>query len=393
MLRTWEPGPSKLALNELEYRWGQRAIAALRANHVQALVATTNLWGNNPLFCLPALASGDIVDVHAYGEAEALDTNPRAEPNFIARIGAAQVAGKPLSITEWNVEYPKRDRFVAPLYLAAIASLQGWDAPMLYGYSQGGFSSSGGVDPWSSYADPAITGVMPAAALLFRQGHVKGANRTYRLDLSRQDLYYAATSPDTSATLRTLVEQSRLTIGLPDVPELDWDAALSPRDGKAIAITDLARDFIPPGQTFVASDTGELKRDWLAGIATIDTPRSQAAFGWIGGRQLQLGDVRFDIQTPKALVALTSLDGKPLATSTRMLLTAIAQVVAEENQLPFRSQPVRGRITLRAPTALRISSLAGAATRTAAIASQHNGSLQTFTLDNGAGTHWFLLTR
>ena len=40
----------------------------------------------------------------------------------------AQVADKPMAVTEWNVPYPAKDRFMAPLYAASIAALQGWDA-------------------------------------------------------------------------------------------------------------------------------------------------------------------------------------------------------------------------------------------------------------------------
>jgi len=395
-MKTWEPGESKIMLNELEHRFDQRAIEKLRADGVKSLVATTSYWGDEPLFSLPALAAGDIVDVHSYGKAESLGTNPRTEANFIDWIGAAQVAGKPLSISEWNVEFPNRDRFVAPVYVAAIAALQGWDAPMLYGYNQGNFEPPDRADAWSSWLDPAVLGVMPAAALLFRQAHVKEAQKTYRLDLSRETLYFADTSPANSATIRTLLEQSELTIGLPDIPELAWDSGLSGKAGGAVVTTEVARDFIPAGQTFVASDTGELRRDWSVGVQTIDTPLSQIVLGWVGGRHYELHDAVFDIRTPKALVALTSLDQKPIASSKRMLLTAVAQVVTTDgDKPPYLSQPVEGTITLRGGEPAQLTPLSSSAAneRLAPIAAVKKGNEQTFTLARGAPTHWFLLTR
>jgi hypothetical protein len=403
-MKTWEPGPSKIALNELEHRWNQRAIDKLRADGLKALVATTSYWGAEGLYSLPALAAGDIVDAHSYGKAESLGTNPRTESNFISWIGAAQVAGKPLSITEWNIEPPPptRDRFVGPLYLAAIASLQGWDAPMLYGYNQGNFEPPERSDPYSAWVDPAITGFMPAAALLFRRGHVKEAQKTYRLDLSRENLYYGETSPDTSATIRTLLEQSKLTIGLPDIPELGWDSALSSKQPGVTAITDVARDFIPQHQTYVASDTGQLKRDWALGVQTIDSPMSQAVLGWVGGRRFELHDATFEIRTPKAAVALTSLDEQPIATSKRVLLTAVAQVAPTEgDKLPYLSQPVEGTITLRSAEPLKLTPLspstyppsATAGEKLAPLVPVKKGGEQTFTLARGTPTHWFLLTR
>ena len=53
--------------------------------------------------------------------------------------------GVRLLITEWNVEYPNTDRFTAPLYMASIAALQGWDAPMLFDYSHGPLQPGGGI--------------------------------------------------------------------------------------------------------------------------------------------------------------------------------------------------------------------------------------------------------
>jgi len=396
-LKVWEAGPAKIVLSEIEHLFDKRAIDRLHSDGLRSLVATTSFWGAENLYALPPLATGDIVDVHSYGTAESLGINPHYEANFIAWIGAAQVAGKPLSITEWNVEYPNRDRFVAPLYVAAISSLQGWDAPMIYGYAQVPIQEPDNPEPWSTWNDPALTALMPAAAVMFREQHVREAQKAYRFDLTRETLYKSNTSPDTSVALRTLVEQSKLTIGLPDLPELTWDDALFPRGGSATAFTDGGHDFIPEGQSFVTSDTGQLKRDWSTGVETIDTPQSQAILGWVGKKSLALHDVSFDIQTPKAAIVVTSLDGKPIATSRKMLLTVVAQVATSPgDKLPFLSQPVEGTITIRTTASLRMIPLSpkanpGAAGKPEAIAPLRKGGEQTFSVGRGTATHWFLL--
>jgi hypothetical protein len=395
-----EPGTTKILLAEVEYLFNRRAIEHLRAGGLRALVAPTSFWGAETLSSLPSLASGDIIDVHSYGAAESLGTNPHYEPNFIAWIGAAQVAGKPLSITEWNVEYPTRDRFVAPLYVAAIASLQGWDAPMIYGYTGSALGPPDHPDARSTWNDPALTALMPAAAVLFRSRHVREAVRTYRLDLTRENLYYERTSPETSVAIRTLVEQSKLTVGLADIPELGWDDALSARSADAVPVADLGHDFLAPGQTFVVSDTGELRRDWAAGIETIDTPMSQAALGWVGGKHIQLRDVAFDVKTPKAALAVTSLDGQPLATSRQMLLTAVGQAAASPGGgLPFVAQPIEATLTLKGSIPLRLVPLSpglhpttGAGIKVTMIDPvRRGGGEQVFTLPRGLPTHWFML--
>lgn len=344
--RTWEAGPSKIFLNHKEHEWNADALAHLKQLGVQVPVATTNFWGAEALWSLPALTDGGIIDAHSYGEDEALSRNPRYDANFISWIGCAQVAGKPLAITEWNVEYPTPDRFTAPLYMAGISALQGWDAPMIYNYSQRPFSNPDREDKWSTFFDPALQAMMPAAALVFRRGDVQAAKSTYQLQLSRESLYLSQLSPAKSATLRTLVEQSRLTIGLPQTKELPWLQTTNTAGAKVLS--DVDKDFIPEGQSYVVSDTGELSRDWERGIHKIDTPKTQSVSGWMGGETIATRDAQFAITTPKASVALSSLDDLPLNQSKQILVSVSARVQASAGgKMPYLSEPVAGTLTLR----------------------------------------------
>ncbi len=413
-LRLWEPGPGKLVSNELEAEFFRRTIDHLRSLGVTVPIATTSYWGDEDLVALPSLTLGDLMDVHSYGEAESLSVNPRVEANFISWIGAAQVAGKPLSISEWNVEYPKRDRFTAPLYVASIADLQGWDAPMIFDYMEKAIATPKQVDTWSTGIDPAITALMPAAAVMFRQRHVRQATTSYRFEPTREALYDRPLSPRTSATLRTLVEQSRLVVKLPDVPELTWDGASATGPDRDLVVTAIDRDFIPAGEDRVRSDTGELERDWVAGVQTIDTPMSQAAAGWIGARRISLRDVEIRVETPKAAVAFTSLDGRPIASSRSILLTVVGQVAASSGgSLPLLAEPIKGLLSLRsarpalsmtplsptanpAPAADRLSErrrslgpIAGELSPTLPL--RHEGDRYVFQLPQGIATHWFLI--
>jgi hypothetical protein len=396
--RTWEPGPSKVFLNAMEHRFNQFMIEDLRNLGVRVPLATTSSWGNCSLFSLPALTEGDVIDVHAYGSAEALSTNPRYQSNFVSWIGAAQVQGKPLSITEWNVRFPEVDRFTAPLYIASIASLQGWDMPMIFSYSQMQLAAPGKkewehkIDIWSSYSDPELCGVMPAAAVAFRRGHISPARTNYCLMLDRGQLFDQDLNPKTAATLRTLVEQSRLTIGLPAVEELPW---LRPTEtpSDVTIVTDPMRDFIPAGQSFVRSDTGELLRNWKYGIQTINTPKTQAVNGWVGGKTLQHGDAAFRIDTRKAVVALTSIDDQPLSSSRFILITAIARAVASTpGHVPFLSEPVVGTIILRTKiSGLELLALGSGGKVQERLTPQSGLEGLTIRLPTPRGTHWYLL--
>ena len=134
---------------------------------------------------------------------------------------------------------------------------------------------------------------------------------------------------------------------MPEVRELPWLKPSRPSSDVTV-VTDPDNDFIPPGQSFVRSDTGELTRNWELGIQTIDTPRTQAVSGWIGGQTLKTRDASFETQTKKAVIALTSVDNRPLAESRFILVTAVARAVPSPgDRPPFRSEPVSSRITLR----------------------------------------------
>ena len=63
--RSWEPGPSKLFLNDLERRFNVDMIQHLRGIGVKVPIATTSSWGRNGLNSLPALTAGDVIDVHS----------------------------------------------------------------------------------------------------------------------------------------------------------------------------------------------------------------------------------------------------------------------------------------------------------------------------------------
>ena len=390
--QTWLHGPSKIFLNDREHRFNEALLSHLTDLGLTIPVATTNTWGNMGLCGLPSLAEGGLIDAHSYGASEALSANPRSAANYVSWIAAGQVHDKPLSVTEWNVPYANRDRFTAPLYLASIACLQGWDAPMIYNYSQRGFGKPDRPGEWSTFPDPAITAITPAAAIAFRQGHISEATETYCLNLTRDQLYYEGLFPTNSATLRSLAERSKLTIGLPDIEELDWDAASDPGEGVQV-ITDPHTDFIPAGETAVESDTGQLRRDWVRGVQTIDSPLTQAAQGWLGeAGTISLSSVSLEITTPKAVVAVTSLDGSPISESRQLLITTVARAVVQDGRMPFYSEPVQGALSVKSSAeGLSLVPLAADGTELASVEPRYTDGTYTIALPSGEGTHWYML--
>ncbi len=388
---TWEMGESKIYLSDAEHRFNQKMLAHLQGLGTKSMIATTSSWGREGLYALPSLTDGNLIDAHSYGVAEEFNYNPRYNPGFLTWLGAAQVVGKPLSVTEWNIEpFPAADRFTLPIYTASIANLQGWDAMMLYGYSQHKLEPQVNGGNYSSFNDPAMIGLMPSAALLYRQNHVAPAKQHYELKLSREDFFFKKQDPTTSKTIRTLLETSRLVVALPIAPELPW-VSNPTSDTGSIAVTDANKDFIPPGQDFVTSDTGELKRNWVKGIHTINTEKSQVVSGWIGGQELKLNDVTFNITTKKAVVAVQSLSDKPIAKAKDIFITAMARSQPDGSN-SFVSEPVEGTLVVVAPPGLQLYPINSAGARTTPVPTLYRAGRYKISLANLPNAHWFMLS-
>jgi hypothetical protein len=356
--RAWEDGPSKVFLNDLEQRFDTEMLDQLHALGVKAPIVTTSSWGHSPLSSLPALTLGDVIDVHSYGGFGELAKNPLVEANLLDWIAAARVVNKPLTVTEWGIDSTGSlvaDRQSLPLYMAASASMQAWSAMMFYAYAQQALNEK----PTSSsvyecFDDPALLASMPAAALLYRRNHVREAATTYVFAPDREILFAHPASASNSVALRTAAERGKLAIAMPSVPELPWLRGSVIPPG-ATMLRDPNEAQIPPAATGAGSDSGELERNWDRGTFTIDTPRSQAAMGRIGGDTIHLADVEITLTTESAVVAVQSMDGSPIRRSKRIMISVGGRAeTAADKSLPFYSEPLAGRILIRARPGLKL---------------------------------------
>jgi hypothetical protein len=390
--RAWEHGPSKFFLNDLEHEFDASMIDRLRALGVKVPIVTTSSWGNNPLSSLPALTTGDMVDAHSYGGTDELEKNPLYAPNLIDWIAAAHVAGRPLTSTEWNVEaFPVPDRHAIPLYVACAARLQGWDALMQYAYSQAPFTGIGSPSNWEAFNDPGLLATLPAAALLYRRGDVLEARTTYVFAPTPDQLFNRVISPANSVALRTATEKGKLLIAMPQTQELPW-LETSQAPAGATVMTDPNRPLIDGKASEAVSDTGELRRNWDQGVYTIDTPRTQAATGWIGGKAIELADVEIAAATRNATIAVQSLDGKAISEAHAITISLGARSLPEPgNRMPFHSEPVTGHLTIRAVPGLSLYRQRVVGRENEAIAIPYDSGRYEIDLGNEAIDHWLVL--
>lgn len=353
--RSWEPGPSKIFLNDLEQRFDEDMIGQLRELGATQALATTNFWGNNPLLSLPALTTGDVIDVHSYGGPGQLEKDPAWSANLGHWMAAAQVVGMPLTVSEWNAEpFPSYDRHTLPLLIAAMASHQGWNALMHFAYSQIPPLERKAASNWHSFNDPSLLPMLSAAALMYRRGDVHPATTTYVYDPGAQAFFGQATAARNAPALRTAAEKGRLLIAMPTTPELPWLKRTTPPQG-ATVLTDPQQSLLPEGAQEVTSDTGELTHNWARGTYTINTARTQAALGWIGEQDIRLPAVRLQLQTRNASVAVQSLDDATLGTSSNVMISIGTRSLPQSgNKAPFVVEPLAGNIEVKAPAGLKL---------------------------------------
>lgn len=354
VLRSWEHGPSKLFLNDLEQRFNTDMVGHLRGLGVKQALSTTSTWGSNPISSLPALTVGDVIDVHSYGGVGQLEKDPAYAAHLGHWVAAAQVVGKPLTVSEWNAEpFPNHDRHTLPLLMAAMASHQGWDAMLHYAYSQEPFHRNTASN-WHSYNDPSLLPMLSAAALMYRRGDVKEATTTYVFDPGADVFFNQAISAGNSPALRSAAEKGKLLIAMPSTPALPWLKRTEPPAG-AVVITDPSKSVLPEGAQQATSDTGELTRNWAKGTYTINTARTQAAMGWIGGENVVLPAAQLKLETRHASVAVQSLDDLALGASRNVMLSiGTRSEPLPGNKTPFRVEPLAGEIKIKAPAGLKL---------------------------------------
>ena len=111
-----------------------------------------------------------------------------------------------------------------------------------------------------------------------------------------------------------------------------WNITSSPRPSK---LADLSK-YIDHSKRTIVSTTGELKLDYGKGLLTINASAAQGASGLLADSgPIDLKDLSIRSDMPLGHIVVVSLDDKPLAKSSKMLL----QVMSEEKSSGFQTEP------------------------------------------------------
>ncbi len=308
----------------------------------------------------PLLASTsllDIVDGHTYWQ----HPGPRGIPNTpmvneplqssVVKLSRTAFAGKPYTVSEVNHPFPNDYASEGIPILAAYAALQDWDGVFWYTFEPKASADWKPMvgDPFDISHNPVKMTQLAAGALMFVRGDVRAARQVIKRSYSRQQVRDSIRLPAT--------ERPYFTPGFPLSLPLRHGSRIATLDGKPTEKIEM-READP-----IVSDTNELV--WAVsrekgGLVTVDTERTQAAIGFVKAYGKQLRHLAPEIDNRFASLTLSALDAKPIARSSRMLLTAGAAVTntgVEWNETrsalkqwgtsPTLIEPVTGQLLIR----------------------------------------------
>ncbi len=265
---------------------------------------------------LRALGVLDYVDAHAYWQHPRWTGRPWSRTGWrigntptvrsrnlgvLPGLAQGRLKGLPFTVSEYNQPAPNDYQAEAVPGFAVIGSLQDWDGLFVYSFQhhssnwlgqkiQGFFDVNGNA---------LVMGLMPTAALMYRRGDIEACQRLITLELGESVPAWRAWQHRIAVDYRT-----------PKPEDPDRRHAQAP--------------------DAVRSDTGQFvwhRADDETARFLLDTPRTKLAVGFIASDRIQLGPLT--LRTGPAsrgfgVIALTSLDDKPIAESSHLLATTIA---------------------------------------------------------------------
>jgi len=306
---------------------------------------------------LLATLPSDVIDGHTYWQHPEMYVrkSPMVNDPFnstVVELSRSAIAGKPYTVSEVNNPYPNDFDGEGIPILAAYCALQDWDAIIWYTFEPK-------VDPaWKPYVgdpfdislDPVKMPELAAGALAFLRGDIEKAQSAAERSYTESQVFESMLIPST--------ERPYYTPGFPlDLP-LEHEVRISSLDG-------------PPTRPFpqsavpdpILSDTRQLA--WYhsaqkTGLVTVDAPRTQALIGFVKSNEKSVSNLAAQIENTFCTILLSSLDRKPIAKASRLLLVAGGRVENTGQQWntagtdvinwggsPTLIEQVKGSLTLR----------------------------------------------
>lgn len=280
-------------------------------------------------------------------------------------LAAGKIKNMPVTSTESDMMYPHEWRSGYFLSLGSTAALQNWDAIFHYCYFGGwGYpwdvadKAKGVLQGTVEFNDPGTMGMFPMAALMFHRRDAAPAKNLAEIEFSGDDKlsakailrkngsfpwnYLTYVSRTENAFDKT-DEDADIVIGKSeacgfktDLLDIEDGAELAKKLDKAMKKRGLIDQDKGLQDGKIISDTGEIERNWRKCILKVDTPRTQGYTGFPKGA-VKFKDIEIKPETPFATLVVTSLDGKPIAESEKLLVSSVGRVRNDGEEIIYSS--------------------------------------------------------
>jgi hypothetical protein len=276
----------------------------------------------------------DIIDKHGYfsgkHEGDGASFTVRVGNTYTDRSGVDSISslpvhmiqekGFPSMISEIGWSQPNRYRAEFAPLVAAYASMQGIDNVALFAMGSN-FVRDTGMNKFQ-LASPAVAMTFPAAAIMYRRRDVAEAPATY-IQRSDADLF---------ALDKPMPSEARALDELRKTAEERGTGAAGVT-GHLVHTTDAPPKPSPAPPQPLRMLEGQR-------VLLIDTPRTRGAIGFVGkAGKIQIGRSQITCGNDYAVILVTSLDGKAIDDSRKVLVT----IMTDDHPYGFKAD--NGKIT------------------------------------------------
>ncbi len=251
-------------------------------------------------------------------------------PMFPEPLTVAHMDDWPDIYTENNWCRPNEYRTEWPFLIATYASMIGMDGWTFFALDTPFWT--GQMDVWEVNC-PSVMGQFPADALLFRKGYVQESPPAVTQRMTLEQLYHFGQAVIAELSGKDALWVSRIGelegATMKATSQVDRRAffvgkvnRIIDKDKEGVESVDLSK-YIDDKAKTVHTLTGQLDWNYGVGVVTVNTPYAQGACGFLkAAGPIKLGDVTIQSKNDYGSVLVISLDGKPIAQSSKVLIQA-----------------------------------------------------------------------
>lgn len=255
---------------------------------------------------------------------------------FAPFTSALRWQNKPVVIREWATSWPNRARAASVPEALAYASLQDFDAVLLFGYQTNRAPNGAEANALNDFAvqvDPTIWGLYALAGQAFLRQTIAPATHVITYAYTPESL---VVWPNNAADLYRAAWSVRVNNEISNSRRPD---AITPTNGDRdlntlrFLLNTLGKRGVPVSATNVSnhiwkSDTEEIVRYSNEGRLEIHTPTLVVISGEFAPNHLySVGRLRFTTQTPFGTLFALALDGQPLEKSEHLVVKMVSRAV------------------------------------------------------------------